>query len=309
MKTRYFAMMLIAALSLSLTATDRFSTLLVFGDSISDVGAGYQLARSLKVAPIPPEHIYFDHHWGNGPGWGDYVASALKLDQQNYSVGGATLGSENSLQDFAEPLGGIEQIIARYQSANRRIDSGTLTVVEGGYNDVILEIVRSLHIPDHMADLMLARAKARMEELLILGADPLIVWNLFDVTLAPIFGLPPFVDFSPHVKNVIAEFNIKLPLLAVELNAQYGSNAVVIFDAYKAFDQTLTELVVEGIDPTLFTILFEYAIPLSFEPVGPIDFQVAFYDTVHPGTYFWQKFAPKFIAAINDVFDISARSE
>ena len=272
-----------------------FKRILIFGDSIADVGGGYKLAESLNVSRVPPTHLYFDHHWSNGPLWSDYVAQELLLEQKNYAVGGATLGLENALQSFGASLGGIQQEIARFADEYKYINKKTITILEGGYNDIILEIILRSSIAENTLENMLARTEQRILELIDLGAKPLVVWNLFDATTAPIFNAPPFIVFAAKARQIIKDFNARLPVLIADINNKKGGDIIHIFDANKAFEKTLLELQNNGIDISVFTVTILPSIPLSFSVVGPFDFQTVWYDTVHPGTYFWQKFAPQLI--------------
>lgn len=299
MKTRILLLSLVIS-TLNAYAS-HFKKLLIFGDSISDISAGSDLAIKLGLSELPPAHLYFDHHWSNGPIWSDYVASYFLIQQINYAVGGATLGVENSLEILGHPLGGIKQEIARFAQSQKRISPKTLTILEGGYNNIILEVLRNRSLPANLVDTMIEQTRERIEELLELKARPLIVWNLFDVSVAPIFSTPPLITLQQRAKQIISRYNAQLSALIRAVNLRKGKEIIFIFDTYTAFNKTLDQLRQEGINLSSYTLTLVPSVPLGFVLTGPLDFRTAWYDTVHPGTYFWKKFAPYLNDSINQL--------
>ena len=289
LKTRILLLSLV--IGTSSASASSFKKLLIFGDSISDIYAGSELSRARGLSPLPPANLYFDHHWSNGPIWSDYVASHFLLQQSNYAVGGATLGVENSLQILGHNLGGIKQEISRF-AHNQKISRKTLTILEGGYNNIILEVLRNITLPANLVDTMIGQTQERIKELLELEARPLIVWNLFDATVAPIFSTPPLSSLQHSVRQVISDYNSRLSVLIKKYNMQNRKEIIFIFDAYTAFNKTLDGLQQEGINLSSYTLTLVPSVPLGFVLTGPLDFRTAWYDTVHPGTYFWKKFSP-----------------
>ena len=87
----------------SLTSDDlkqRYDSLVVFGDSLSDQGL---LNKNTFGVMIKPD-TYWKSRWSNGPNWVDYVANALAAETLNYAVGGAeTRDKENFFERLVIP--------------------------------------------------------------------------------------------------------------------------------------------------------------------------------------------------------------
>lgn len=119
-----------------------FSDIVVFGDSLSDVGNIYNVA--LNLYPASP---YWNGRFSNGPVWVEGVAQGLGLDAstpfleggQNYAFGGAETGFDNPpLQSIIGDAGrsGISsQVVVHAIFGNSSPDD--LFVLWGGSNDLL----------------------------------------------------------------------------------------------------------------------------------------------------------------------------
>ena len=154
------AVMMVASNSAGAQAQPTFDHLVVFGDSLSDMGnAG---------------------RFSNGPVWVEQLAQLLKLPLtaserggQNFAVGGARV--EEGPQSLRAQ---VEEFLKQPRPSGR-----TLYVIWGGGNDVLAAICE----PDALSKVNAAAAsvKSIVAELIAHGALDLFVPNLPDVSVTP----------------------------------------------------------------------------------------------------------------------------
>ena len=107
-----------------------FSQIVVYGDSLSDVGRFY--TASGGTIPLSPP--YSDGRFSNGPLWVEYLATSLDIANNpstNFAVGNAKTDSHP--QDSVPGLIGIKQQIENNSVGN----SDALYVIWGGANDYL----------------------------------------------------------------------------------------------------------------------------------------------------------------------------
>ncbi len=103
-------------------ADTQFSSIIAFGDSLSDNGNYYRLVDGLTplipqdgAPPLP----YFFGRYSNGPVAVELLASNLELPLVDSAVGGALSGLANEDPRFprAGVLGQVEDFIARHENS------------------------------------------------------------------------------------------------------------------------------------------------------------------------------------------------
>lgn len=115
-----------------------FTQMLVFGDSLSDIGTLF----TVTGGAIPPAPPYFNGRFSNGPVWVENLAPQLGLTfnrNTDFAIGGATSGTQNvgSIPN-APPLPALQQEIDNFVAANRGgVDPNALYVVWAGANDYL----------------------------------------------------------------------------------------------------------------------------------------------------------------------------
>jgi outer membrane lipase/esterase len=296
---------LIFGIGLSLFASnckaEDIESLLLFGDSYFDTGAGNAVAESLNI-PIPtPTPPWFEGRHSNGPLWIDYVSQLIKLPYTDYAVAGSKTGSGN----FAEPaLGGLFQQLARFSAANPFVPSDTLLIVDGGGNDffALLDNPSDLNPAGVAATTVQAitNLKTVFGTLQTLGAEQIIMWNLGDMGLLPLFTDPALglTALQPLYSGATAAYNGALLELIQGFNDQSTDHKqIYLFDAFTVFNEIEAELRAEGISTVAHTIT---TLPSGgFIVTGPQPTETAFYDQVHPTTLVWQRFANSMAAFID----------
>lgn len=179
---------LTAADFLTTPLTSSFTSLFVFGDSLSDPGNLFALTGN-QFPPSPP---YFNGRFSNGPIWADLLPNRLGLtpDQvSNFAVGGATTGRDNGLSPFLPPtldLPGLRDEIAQFTNSlgNAGADPNGLYTLWAGSNDLFNLPNDPGAIPsviatavDNIATSIITLAQR--------GADSFLVANLPDLGLLP----------------------------------------------------------------------------------------------------------------------------
>jgi thermolabile hemolysin len=103
--------------------------LVVFGDSLSDVGVSYRLSNGNS----PPNPPYFQGRFSNGRVWAEYLADLLGLtaDQvSNFAGGGATTGL-----DADRGVPGMTAQVRSFLQANPTLNGDGLYALWAGAND------------------------------------------------------------------------------------------------------------------------------------------------------------------------------
>lgn len=107
-----------------------FRQLVVYGDSLSDLGNAYT-ATGGTVPPYPQGGGRFS----NGPIWIEYLAARLGITTDrstNFAVGGATTGTDNTIAPF---LGGVQNQVTNNSISDP--NGNALYVVWAGANDYL----------------------------------------------------------------------------------------------------------------------------------------------------------------------------
>lgn len=224
-----------------------FTGILVFGDSLSDVGNVYIFTE--KTNPGKP---YFEGRFSDGPVWIEVFAEGMGLPAlkpslaggTNYAFGGARTGNGN--RDGKPDIGA--QIDEYFKNSNGKISPKELVVVCGGCNDFLRgnPIYTIPNIIDHIKKLANAGGKvflvsnlpplgglpvfthelpviieASMVECVECSIDPQI-YKYFENKLGPKIAnylkkwIPSVKEYLPSIKNY-------LPIVAEEFAKHLGS--------------------------------------------------------------------------------------
>ena len=267
-RLRFFIVTFVALLPcLPAAAYDR---LVVFGDSLSDVGNTYALSGGTNP-PAPP---YFPGRTSNGPVWVEYLAprlgvpapSASRLggsDATNYAYHGASVVGGTSVPS-------IQEQVTTYLASNTP-DPDDLFVYWGGTNDFLAGQLN--------ATVPATAAASQITSLANAGAKNILVLNL------PPLGETPAVRNDPFrraVANSLATtFNQTLATqLATARTTLPSDVAITEFDVHGLFGQMFA-------NPASFGLTNVRDAALTFTPlptIVPNPDQYLFWDTGHPTT-------------------------
>ncbi len=160
-----------AAFAFSTLGLAPINQLVVFGDSLSDVGTVFRVSGGM----YPPNPPYFQGRYSNGQVWVEYLAAHLHLSSsqtQNFAYGGATTGSDgNSL---------VPALLTQVQSftqTHQRANSDALYVLWAGANDYLQGASSATTPVENMT-----KAIASLADM---GAKKLLVANLPDLGHLP----------------------------------------------------------------------------------------------------------------------------
>ena len=118
-------------------AQNQYSSIVVFGDSLSDPG---NIPKFFGINYPPPP--YFENHFSNGPIYAEYLDGLFGIGTplQDFAIGGAGTGSNNigglgGNPSIGLPNAGMNGEISYYLSTNPTPDAHSLFIVWGGAND------------------------------------------------------------------------------------------------------------------------------------------------------------------------------
>lgn len=197
------------ALSLSLAMgaaqAGSFSSVVVFGDSLSDNGNLYALTAPMVpgVLPVPlPQAPYYNGRFSNGPVAVEWLAAGLGASLTNYAVGGATSGSTNNQVPpipVLQSTGLLAQVATHLASGPA--DGAALHVVWAGSND-FLNMLPGTEVDTVTA--LVTNLNQAILSLYAAGARHVLVPLLPDIGLTPRYlgaadggaGASALVDFA-----------------------------------------------------------------------------------------------------------------
>ena len=229
-------------------AGSKFSSIVVFGDSLSDTGRLFRLTHG----GFPPRVAYFDGRQTNGPVWVEYLADELGLEHRlkDYAVVGAMTGtttaipSGNVWSDTFTGLGGTSlsgQFGQYLANTGGRVDPDALYIVEGGANDMISPLSALLMNPQATtAEFMQAvntiatptviNTATIVGTLKAMGAQYIAVVNVPDIGKAPrLVGYGPVA--SATVSMVVDIINDAIATQLDGIDAA-GGNKIARIDVF-----------------------------------------------------------------------------
>ncbi|MEO1133094.1 MAG: SGNH/GDSL hydrolase family protein [Cyanobacteria bacterium J06639_1] len=248
--------------------------LVVFGDSNSDTGNSF----AFFDGTFPPSPPNFNGRFSNGPIWVDQIAPALGLDDSqvdNFAFGGAFSGRENE-GDFSGIVGlpGILEeieLFAEQVGPNGANPDALYTVWFSGNDFQFIDPLDPLGV-QQTAISAVGNIIEGLTDLAELGAEHILVPNLFDIGLLPrtqelgldIVGTQISVAFNQGLADALLAWEAETGLDAIEVDL-FG------------FSQALAN------DPESFGFT-NIDDPLLFNPDLENPETVYFWDDIHPTT-------------------------
>jgi phospholipase/lecithinase/hemolysin len=266
---------LLATASIAASATaGPFSQLVIFGDSLSDVG---NIAQA--TGGIYPGQYYWNNRFSNGPVYAEALASGLGLPMvrstaggDNFAYGGAKTSGTGGLEGLF--IRDIDEQVDQYLAA-RTTDPNSLFVVFAGSNDLVGGQT-NVSIPvNNLAE--------DIGRLIADGARNFLVPNL------PLLGYTPRYNGSPTTlatyNTRTEQFNAALSTMLDGLEANNPALALHRFDTAALFNQALTNPAAFG-----FTNVTQSAAPglqpgassYNTNQIAPNPNEYVFWDDLHP---------------------------
>jgi phospholipase/lecithinase/hemolysin len=251
-------------------APDRYTGLIVFGDSLSDPGNLFGLTGG-EQPPSPP---YAAGRFSSGPVWVEYVADrfeALQLPVANLAFGGARALTQ------PVPPPDLEEQIGRFALAERnRFDGRAAVVSMIGANDLIEAV-------GWPADLRDARAREAAEAvargaltMASFGFDRHVIANMPDLGRLPAFNLfRP--DLAAGASAATEAFNEHIEK-EIEL-LQAAGLRVETFDLRGAIDALIADPASFGVANAVIPCIIPGVSVCTPDEAA----ELGFFDGVHPG--------------------------
>ena len=149
-------------------ADHTYSSILAFGDSLSDNGI-YQGYSGGTPGNINPSDTYGFHRFSNGPVWVEYLAGAshLNVSLLDLAYGGATTAYDNPAAGLS--ITGLQWQVATYKGVFGTIAPTTLVTLWAGGNDMF-----HLRSPITAAD----NIELAIQKLIAIGGHSFLIPNL-----------------------------------------------------------------------------------------------------------------------------------
>lgn len=299
-KIKVLAVFLLPLLSISQAEANTFSSVYVFGDSLSDSGASPSSVLSIynlifdNCDPSHPCPPYYEGRYSNGQTAVEYSADAIlpggsnSSNFFNFAVAGATSGignygdggSQSSVGGYGLP--GMAQQIGLYlTSFSAGVSNDALHVVWGGANDFLTQ-----DSPVSAAQNIASYVQA----LAISGADYILVPNI------PNLGMTPFVQLQGAGAISTAEgfsvsFNNELVLQLSGMAALFPATHIAQFDTFSFFNSIAQDPAAYGFTNTTDACVSLPAV--CTDPEAHI-----FWDDFHPTTQIHALVAAGFVSQV-----------
>lgn len=235
---------------------DPFSSIVVYGDSLSDNGNLYRLTGGF--APPPP---YVNGRFSNGPVAVEQLAAQLNTRLIDFAVGGATSGIGNIGDGGGVASTGLlglpglqAELLASAGAVPSAIVPGSLFVVWGGAND--FETLSSPTVADSQAAAAIAAANITgiVSALQLGGATNILVPDLPDLGQTPEFyGVSAATAYTNAFNTALAS---SLPAGAKLFDTDAVFNAIVADPSGYGFSNVTTPCIATGANPACTGYLF-----------------------------------------------------
>lgn len=236
-----------------------FSSLNVFGDSLSDIGSSPSAVLSvynLLLGNCDPNYAcppYYEGRFSNGPVAAEYLANTVlpgganSTNFQGYAVGGSTTGIGNigdggSATSLGLGLPGMAEQFAAYfaSTIGTSPNHNALFMVWGGGND-LNNGGAAITAADNIA--------TYVDALLVSGAMNILVPNLPNLGLTPnAFALGTAAEAA--LTQATLAFNLELATKLSALSVEYPKADIVNFNTYNFFNNLLQNAVSYGFTNT-----------------------------------------------------------
>lgn len=244
------------------------SNLLVFGDSLSDVGN-----IALATGGAVPGPAYFNGRFSNGPIWVDQLASNLGVPVttpsfvpggNNFALGGSRVNDPAIFQGQAVPS--FAAVTQGFLTATPSVSADTLVTIWIGSND-FLNAAETTPNPVAMANTV----ASFMQQMVSKGARQFALFNL-----APIGNTPAIAAGGPFVTAAInagvQQYNTLLAGVAANIDA-LPAVQVNYIDTYSLFQNLISNPTANGLTNITTPALGQVGINAD---------TYLWWDTVHP---------------------------
>lgn len=215
--------MLFSLIISTLAAAANLSNIVVFGDSLSDMGNLYK-STNQQLPSSPP---YFEGRFSNGPVWIEQLLTLQfpereKLPLENYAFGGAVAAGDESSMNL-----GME-ITMYLNGHDQKADPKNLYIIWIGSNDYL----KAENVSQDTVKQVNQQIKNGMNQLIKKGARYFLVLNLPDIGKSPkaraALAMEKFSNITERhnkkLAKVVSSMNKKVDVMAlyVDVNAEFS---------------------------------------------------------------------------------------
>jgi len=249
-----------------------FSQLLVYGDSLSDVGR-----VGVATGGVFPPYAFLagGGRFSNGPVWVEYLAAKIGLTSNfsnNFAIGGATSGSLNTVTaEFPTVTGGLLSQVAD----NPIADPAALYIVWAGANDYLGGGVTDPSIP-------VGNISTAITQLAGIGAQNFLVANLSDLGKIPLVKDDPIS--AAGLSALTSGHNQLLNFSLANLETTFPSVNITLLDINQLFASVKADPSAYGL-----TNITDACITENFLCADPSSY--LYWDILHPTTTNHQQIA------------------
>jgi outer membrane lipase/esterase len=260
------------------------SSLIVFGDSLSDTGNDFIASRG--AIPASP---YYQGRFSNGPTYLDQLARNLGLPSTPSLAGGTNTafgGARTNRQSFSPAFSILNQVQA-YVDHTPVADPQALFVLFGGANNLQDVIPRAAADPSNAATLIHAAIQqtvgdlsTMLDRLTAIGARTIVVPNAPNLGLTPRFN-EPGPNVGALARSVTQSFNEAFDTM---LNTHTGAHLIRV-DSFGFFNSLAANPEMFGL--TNVTARCYTGDDLTFTSGGSVCENPAsflFWDGIHPSS-------------------------
>jgi thermolabile hemolysin len=207
-----------------------FSQIVVYGDSLSDLGRAAAATSNLPAQSKFPAYTDGEGRFSNGKIWIEYLADKLGIatnPNTNFAIGGATTGTSNIGQALSPSFIGIQTQIAN----NPISDPAALYVIWGGANDYLSAIPTDPIIP-------ISNLTGEINTLISRGATNILIPNLPNLGALPAtrnFGITQ----TTALNNLTALHNGGLATAISQLSLANPTVKLNLLDVNSLFNQVV----------------------------------------------------------------------
>lgn len=260
-------------------AATTYTSVVVFGDSLSDSGNAYN--SGLNTSLIAPNYATGKYTNGSSTSpsttingvWSEQFAAKLGLSLTastaggtNYSYGGATTGTTSS----GAP--GMNNQVTSYVAAHSSLSSSTVYSLWGGANDVMISVAYGQNGLS-AASTAVSNIKTQVASLAAAGATTVMWFNLPDLSLTP-YADSLSASNQTALHNASLQFSVDWAAAVSDLEATYTNLHIVAVDIYSLFNDVI-------VDPSAYG-LTNATDSAQGKAVNPD--QYLFWDSLHPTT-------------------------
>lgn len=323
MSKKYFTLVTTAFVASTFTFAARAENanveeIVIFGNSISDTGNVYSLTNNT----FPPEPLYYEGRFSNGPLWIDTLSQNLGLNPSNFydfnstniseginfSIGGATTGT-TTLGDTPELTfpGVTTQVNDYINSLNgTAIDEDALVVYWSGENDYVQAFQNEGILLD--PEVPITNISNSLVQLANAGAENVLVSNLVNLANVPLSRsfIPP--EQLEQLTLLTNAHNSVLNFAIASLNTAFPDTEFVLFDTNSLLDNIFNNPTEFGfINNPIESCLTPNNFPDIAPNVVPCDNpeEYFYYDNQHFTSAVHQLIADEALQTINDNFGSS----